>query len=71
VSEAAVVQFIVDHVARRSKGGLVWELPPALDAQLVAAKLKQRAGSFELSTIVHRIAVLSKVHPLSQATATV
>jgi integrase len=66
VPEAAVVQFIVDHVARRSKAGLVWELPPALDAQLVAAGMKQRAGAFKLSTIVHRIAVLSSVHQLKK-----
>ena len=66
VSEAAVVQFVVDHVARRSKAGLVWELPPALDAQLVAAKLKQRLGALKLSTVVHRVAVLSTAHQLNK-----
>lgn len=64
VPEAAVVQFIVDHVARRAKAGLVWELPASLDTQLVAARLKQRPGAFKLSTVVHRIAVLSSVHQL-------
>lgn len=66
VSEAAVVQFTVDHVARRTDAGLVWELPVALDAQLVAAGLKQRPGPFKLSTVVHRVAVLSKAHQLKQ-----
>lgn len=65
VPEVAVVQFIVDHIARRSANkGLVWELPPALDEQLVAARFKQRPGALKLSTVVHRIAVLSKAHQL-------
>jgi integrase len=66
VPAAAVVQFIVDHVARRSKAGLAWELPAALDTQLVAAGLKQRPGAFKLSTVGHRIAVLSSVHRLKK-----
>lgn len=64
VSEIAVVQFIVDHVERRSTTGTVWELPNALDEQLVAARFKQRLGSLKLTTVVHRIAVLSKAHQL-------
>jgi integrase len=64
VPDTAVVQFIVDHVARRSKTGLAWELPPALDAQLIGAALKQRPGALKLSTVVHRVAVLSAVHQL-------
>lgn len=66
VPEAAVIQFIVDHVARRGRRGLVWELPEALDAQLREARLKQRSGALKLSTVVHRIAVLSKAHQLKQ-----
>jgi integrase len=66
VPEAAVVQFIVDHVARRSKSGLVWELPDTLDTKLVSAGLKQHLGAFKLSTVVHRIAVLSSVHQLKK-----
>jgi integrase len=63
--EVAVVQFIVDHIARRSTNkGLVWDLPPSLDEQLVAARFKQRPGALKLSTVVHRIAVLSKAHQL-------
>lgn len=64
VPAAAVVQFIVDHIARRSTSGLVWELPPALDDQLVQARFKQRPGALKLSTVVHRISVLSKAHQL-------
>ena len=62
VPEPAVVQFLVDHLARRGKAGLTWELPPALDAHLVAGGLKQRPGPFKLNTVVHRIAVLSSAH---------
>src|SRR3546814_13465094 len=41
VPEAAVLQFVVDHVQRRSAdGGLTWELPVAVDQTLVAAGLK-------------------------------
>jgi integrase len=68
VPEPAVVQFVVDHLARRGKAGLAWELPPTLDAQLVAAKLKQRPGAFKLSTVVHRVAVLSAAHQAHKAT---
>jgi integrase len=64
VPEVAVVQFIVDHIARRSATGLVWELPTTLDEQLVRARFKQRLGALKLSTVVHRIAVLSKAHQL-------
>lgn len=64
VPEAAVVQFVVDHVARTTKAGLAWELPPTLDAQLQAARLKQRPGPLKLSTVGHRLAVLSKAHQL-------
>lgn len=64
VPELAVVQFIVDHIARRSAKGMTWELPEALDAQLVRARFKQRPGPLKLSTVVHRIAVLSKAHQL-------
>ncbi len=66
VPEAAVIQFVVDHVGRLGKAGLVWELPPALDAQLVAAGLKQRTGALKLSSVVHRVAVLSKAHQLKR-----
>lgn len=52
VSEAVVIQFLVDHIQRRSKAELVSELPPALDQALVAAGLKARIGPLKLSTVV-------------------
>ena len=58
VPEATVVQFVVDHLARRGKTGLAWELAEALDAQLVTAGLKQKPGPFKLNTVIHRVAVL-------------
>lgn len=60
--EAVVIQFIVDHLARRGETALAWELPVALDAALVNAGLKQRLGPLKLSTVSHRLAVLSKAH---------
>lgn len=67
VPEAAVVQFIVDHLARRTKAGMTWELPPALDTALVTSGLKQRPGAWKLSTVIHRVAVLSTAHRLRRA----
>jgi len=66
LASVVVVQFIVDHLARKGKNGLTWELPEALDEQLVAAGFKQRLGAFKLSTVVHRVAVLSAVHQLKK-----
>ena len=63
-SEAVVMQFVVDHVARRGKVGLKWELPPAVDQALVAAKLKSKLGPWKLASVVHRVAVLSTAHRL-------
>ena len=67
VPEAAVLQFVVDHVVRRSaEGELTWELPPAVDQALVAAGLKAKLGAWTLSTVRHRVAVLSTAHRLKQ-----
>lgn len=63
VSEEAVVQFIVDHAQRLdAAGGLVSELPPAIDAALVAGGFKAKLGAPALNTLVHRVSVLSKLH---------
>lgn len=63
VPEAAVVQFIVDHAHRLGADGrLVSELPPAIDAALVAGGYKAKPGAMALSTLIHRVAVLSKAH---------
>src|SRR4051812_30847154 len=49
VNEATVIQFLVDHIQRRSKTGLTCELPPDTDAALVAAGLKAKIGPLKLS----------------------
>lgn len=67
VPEAAVVQFIVDHAQRLdAEGRTVFELPPAIDQALVAGGFKGKPGAPALTTLIHRIAVLSKVHQLEQ-----
>lgn len=66
VSEAVVIQFLVDHIQRKSKTGLVSELPPTLDQALVAAGLKAKVGPLKLSTVVQRVAVLSTAHKLKR-----
>lgn len=64
VPPSAVMQFIVDHAQRTTAEGLVHELPPAIDAALVAAGFKGKPGPMALSTLVHRVSVLSKAHQL-------
>lgn len=66
VSEAVVIQFLVDHIQRKNATGLVSELPVALDQALVAAGLKGKVGPLKLSTVVQRIAVLSTAHKLKR-----
>ncbi|WP_448121529.1 site-specific integrase [Xanthomonas arboricola] len=67
VPEATVLQFVVDHVQRRSTDGeLAWELPPMVDQTLVAAGLKAKLGPWTLATVRHRVAVLSTAHRLKQ-----
>lgn len=56
---------MVDHVEREDgNGAWVHELPPAIDAALVAASFKASVGLLKLSTVRHRLAVLSKAHQL-------
>lgn len=66
VNDAVVIQFLVDHIQRKNKTGLVSELPPTLDRALVAAGLKARIGPLKLSTVVQRVAVLSTAHKLKR-----
>lgn len=66
VSEATAIQFLVDHIQRRSKSGLTCELPADVDASLVAAGLKARLGPLKLSTVTQRVAVLSTAHRLKR-----
>ena len=52
LSEAAVMQFVVDHIARRGKdGGLTWELPLDQDQTLVASGLKAKLGPWKLASV--------------------
>ena len=68
VPETAVIQFIVDHAARLdADGGLVSELPPAIDQALVVGGFKAKPGAPALTTLVHRVAVLSKAHQVEGA----
>ncbi|VTU45459.1 site-specific tyrosine recombinase XerC (plasmid) [Variovorax sp. SRS16] len=73
-----VIQFIVDHAARKAdvdgeaglstglKIALISELPPDVDQALVANGYKTRLGAPALNTLVHRMAVLSKAHQLAK-----
>lgn len=64
---AVVLQFVVDHLARpRADGTWRHELPPALDAALVAAGTKAALGPWKRATVEHRLSVLSGVHRLRE-----
>lgn len=60
----AVLQFIVDHAERLTDKGLKHELPPAIDKALVGGGYKGKPGALALSTLDHRMSVLSKAHQL-------
>ncbi|WP_197424982.1 site-specific integrase [Bordetella sp. N] len=62
VPVGTVLQFIADHVEHMEGSALVHDLPTDIDAALVAAKVKRRAGPFKLATVRHRLAVLSEAH---------
>ncbi|QVQ29635.1 site-specific integrase [Achromobacter deleyi] len=62
--EAAVIQFVVDHAQRSTDHGLKWELPLALDLELVRLKAKGKLGAPSLNTLLQRLSVLSKAHEL-------
>lgn len=64
VSEATVLQFIVDHAERGASGVDAGPsaLPVEIDHALVRAGFKARPGAPALSTLIHRVSVLSKAH---------
>jgi integrase len=64
VAIPAVIQFIVDHVERMSANGLESSLPQAIDESLVLQRHKALPGPLALSTVMHRISALSKLHQL-------
>ena len=63
---AVVLQFVVDHVQHRAESGLQQALPPEIDAALVASGAKGKPGPLALNTVIHRLAVLSKLHQVRQ-----
>ena len=75
IAPAVVMQFVVDHCEREVERSvhstrpaeLVHELPPAIDAALLAGGYKHKRGPFSLATVLHRLSVLSKAHTLKKA----
>jgi integrase len=64
--ETVALQFVLDHLARPLQdGGWSHLLPMAIDAALVAARVKAKTGALAYSTVSHRLAVLSKWHQLN------
>jgi len=64
VPVAAVQQFLVDHLERKTPAGLACEMPPVLDQALVEGGFKAQPGPPALATVLHRLSVLSKAHQL-------
>jgi len=64
---AVAVQFVLDHLARPLEDG-TWAhlLPPAIDATLVAARVKAKLGPLAFNTVSHRLAVLGKWHRINE-----
>lgn len=71
VPVAAIQQFVVDHVERRTKFGLVADLPAAHDQALVDGGFKGKLGTPAFTTVLHRLSVLSKAHQVRGVTNTV
>ncbi len=71
VPVAAIQQFVVDHVERRTNAGLEAGLPAAHDQALVDGGFKGKLGTPALSTVLHRLTVLSKAHQVRGVANTV
>lgn len=71
VPVAAIQQFIVDHVQRKTAAGLEASLPAAHDKALVDGGLKAKLGPPALATVLHRLSVLSKAHQIRGVANTV
>lgn len=75
IAPAVVIQFVVDHCERNAErsvhstrpADLVHDLPPAIDAALLAGGYKNKRGPLSLATVLHRLSVLSKAHTLKKA----
>jgi integrase len=64
---AVAIQFVLDHfgLPHRDTGGrltLETVMPPAVDRALVNTRFKARLGPLKMSTIDHRLAILSWAH---------
>lgn len=65
LSVPVVMQFLVDHVERNGpEGRLIHDLPRDVDLALVKGGFKGELGAPSLSTVMHRLSVLSKAHQL-------
>lgn len=71
VPVAAIQQFVVDHVQRKTASGLEASLPPTHDQALVDGGFKGKLGPPALATVLHRLSVLSKAHQIRGVTNTV
>ena len=61
---SCVMQFVVDHLEREAENRCGWELPALIDEQLVAGGHKTKVGPLALNTVLHRVAVIGKLHVL-------
>ena len=66
VAAEVVIQFLVDHFEHQANGTLVCELPVKVDQALVGQGFKGHVGPLKMSTLEHRLAVLSKLHRLKK-----
>ena len=64
VPVAAIQQFVVDHVQRKTITGFEASLPAAHDQALVLGGFKGKLGPPALATVLHRLSVLSKAHQI-------
>lgn len=71
VPVAAIQQFVVDHVQRKTAAGLDASLPVAHEQALVNGGFKGKLGPPALATVLHRLSVLSKAHQIRGVTNTV
>lgn len=64
---AVAIQFVLDHLARPLADG-TWThlLPPSIDAALVTARVKAKAGPLAFNTVSHRLSVLGKWHRINE-----
>ena len=71
VPVAAIQQFVVDHVQRKTATGFGASLPAAHDQALVDGGFKGKLGPPALATVLHRLSVLSKAHQIRGVSNTV